>query len=70
MGNISEHLDRWQEINKELKRAILQLLQQLRHEHHALVRMFNTALEHMSNLMMTNKVVVRANKRVGNTPFI
>ncbi|GBP93879.1 hypothetical protein EVAR_56688_1 [Eumeta japonica] len=40
MDNTEERLDRHQEINAAMKRAILQDLQQLLHEHHALVRLF------------------------------
>lgn len=57
MGNMEEQLDRRQEINAQnkkwinaaMKRAILQDLQQLLHEHHVLVRLFKTALERMPN---------------------
>ncbi|GBP85134.1 hypothetical protein EVAR_90747_1 [Eumeta japonica] len=40
MDNTEERLDRHQEINAAMKRAILQDLQQLLHEQHALVRLF------------------------------
>lgn len=43
MGNMDEQLDRRQRINTATKRAILQDLQQMLHEHHALVRLFKTA---------------------------
>ncbi|CAB3233491.1 unnamed protein product [Arctia plantaginis] len=49
VGNIEEQLDRHQEINAAMERAILQDLQQLLHEHHALVRLFKSALERMPN---------------------
>lgn len=65
MGNMEEQLDRRQEINTAMKRAILQDLQQLLHEHHALVRLFKTALERMPN--DDYKVVIRADKRPAGT---
>lgn len=65
MGNMEEQLDRRQEINTAMKRAILQDLQQLLHEHHALVRQFKTALERMPN--DDYKVVIRADKRPAGT---
>ncbi|GFY77417.1 helitron_like_N domain-containing protein [Trichonephila inaurata madagascariensis] len=42
---MEEQIDRRREINAGMKRAILQDLQQLLHEHHALVRLFKSALE-------------------------
>lgn len=65
MGNIEEQLDRRQEINTATKRAILQDLQQMLHEHHALVRLFKSALERMPN--DDYKVVIRADKRPSGT---
>lgn len=47
MGNMEEQLDRRLEINAGMKRAILQDLQCLLREHHALVRLFKIALERM-----------------------
>ncbi|XP_037959155.1 uncharacterized protein LOC119688554 [Teleopsis dalmanni] len=61
MGNMMEQLERRQEINTAMKIAILQDLQQLLHEHHALVRLFKTALERMPH--DNYKVVIRADKR-------
>ncbi|GFY56791.1 uncharacterized protein TNIN_474551 [Trichonephila inaurata madagascariensis] len=60
-----EQLDRRREINAGMKRAILQDLQQLLHEHHALVRLFKSALERMSN--DDYKVVIKADKRPSGT---
>lgn len=65
MGNMEEQLDRRQGINTATKRAILQDLQQLLHEHHALVRLFKTALERMPS--DDYKVVIRADKRPAGT---
>lgn len=65
MGNMEEQLDRRQEISAVMKRAILQDLQQLLHEHHALVRLFKSALERMPN--DDYKVVIRADKRPSGT---
>lgn len=62
---MEEQLDRRQEINRAMKRAILQGLQQLLHEHHALIRLFKTALERMPN--DDYKVVIRADKRPAGT---
>lgn len=61
MGNMEEQVDRRQEINAAMKRTILQDLQQLLHEHNALVRLFKSALERMPN--DNYKVVIRADKR-------
>lgn len=65
MGNMEEQLDRRQGINTATKRAILQDLQQMLHEHHALVRLFKTALERMPS--DDYKVVIRADKRPAGT---
>ena len=65
MGNMEEQLDRRQEINTAVKRATLHDLQHLLHEHHALVRLFMTALERMPN--DDYKVVIRADKRPTGT---
>lgn len=65
MGNTEEQLDRRQEINTATKRTILQDLQQLLHEHHALVRLFKSALERMP--IDDYKVVIRADKRPSGT---
>lgn len=65
MGNMEEQLDRREEINTAMKRAILRDLQQLLHEHHALVSLFKTALERMPN--NDYKVVIRADKRSAGT---
>ncbi|GBP95661.1 hypothetical protein EVAR_67867_1 [Eumeta japonica] len=64
MGN-TEELDRRREINAGMKRGILQDLQQLLHEHHALVRLFKSALERMPN--NDYKVVIKADKRPSRT---
>ncbi|XP_037936841.1 uncharacterized protein LOC119670591 [Teleopsis dalmanni] len=48
-----------------MKIAILQDLQQLLHEQHALVRLFKTALERMPH--DNYKVVIRSDKRPGET---
>lgn len=61
MGNMEEQVDRRQEINAAMKSRILQDLQQLLHEHHALVRLFKSALKRMPN--DDYKVVIRADKR-------
>jgi hypothetical protein len=60
MGNMEEQLDQRQTINTAMKRAILQDLQQLLHEHHALVRLFKTVLDRMPS--DDYKVVIRADK--------
>ncbi|XP_041449946.1 uncharacterized protein LOC121404477 [Drosophila obscura] len=65
MGNMEEQLDRRQGINTATKRAILQDLQQMLQEHHALVRLFKTALERMPS--DDYKVVIRADKRPAGT---
>ncbi|XP_030246683.1 uncharacterized protein LOC115565616 [Drosophila navojoa] len=65
MGNMEEQLDRRQEINTAMKRAILQDLQQMLHEHHELVKLFKTALERM--LRDDYKVVIRVDKRPPGT---
>ncbi|XP_050340249.1 uncharacterized protein LOC126766536 [Bactrocera neohumeralis] len=62
---MEKQLDRRQEINTATKRAILQDLQQMLHEHHALVRLFKTALERMPSDDF--KVVIRADKRPAGT---
>lgn len=61
MGNMEEQLDRRRGINAGMKRAILQDLQQLLHEHHTLARLLKSALERMPN--DDNKVVIKADKR-------
>ncbi|XP_053964257.1 uncharacterized protein LOC128867188 [Anastrepha ludens] len=58
MGNMEEQLDRRQGINAAMKIVILKDLQQLLHEHYALVRLFKSALERMPN--DDYKVVIRA----------
>ncbi|GBP12557.1 hypothetical protein EVAR_10226_1 [Eumeta japonica] len=60
-----EQLDRRQAINTLMKRAILQDLQQMLHEHHTLIRLFKTTLERMPN--GDYKIVVRADKRLVGT---
>ncbi|AEE09607.1 putative DNA helicase [Cotesia vestalis bracovirus] len=65
MGNMEEQLDRRLEINAGMKRAILQDLQCLLHEHHALVRLFKSALERMPS--DDYKVVIKADKRPSGT---
>ncbi|XP_026467796.1 uncharacterized protein LOC113371383 [Ctenocephalides felis] len=65
MGNREEQLDRRLEINAGMKRAILQDLQCLLHEHHALVWLFKSALELMPS--DDYKVVIRADKRPSGT---
>ncbi|XP_034140491.1 uncharacterized protein LOC117591365 [Drosophila guanche] len=65
MGNMEKQLDRRQRINTATKRAILQDLPQMLHEHHALVRLFKTALERMPS--DDYKVVIRADKRPAGT---
>ncbi|XP_054091748.1 uncharacterized protein LOC128923513 [Zeugodacus cucurbitae] len=65
MGNMEEQLDRRLGINAGMKRAILQDLQCLLHEHHALVRLFKSALERMPNY--DYKVVIKADKRPSGT---
>lgn len=65
MGNMNEQLDRRQEINTAVKRVILHDLQQLLHEHHALIRLFKTALERTPN--DDYKVVIRGDKRPAGT---
>jgi hypothetical protein len=60
MGNMEEQLDQRQTINTAMKRAILQDLQQLLHEHHALIRLFKTVLDRMPS--DDYKVVIRADK--------
>nr|XP_043069092.1 uncharacterized protein LOC122321984 [Drosophila bipectinata] len=65
MGNMEEQLDRRLGINAGMKRAILQDLQCLLHEHHALVRLFKSALERMPN--DDYKVVIKADKRPSGT---
>lgn len=62
---MEEQIDRRREINTAMNRVILQDLQQLIHEHHALVRLFKTALERMPN--DDYKVVIRADKRPAGT---
>ncbi|GBP93835.1 hypothetical protein EVAR_91974_1 [Eumeta japonica] len=64
MDNTEERLDRHQEINAAMKRAILQDLQQLLHEHHALVRLF----EYFGRMPNGDyKVVIRVGKRPPGT---
>jgi len=65
MGNMEEQLDRRLGINAGMKRAIIQDLQCLLHEHHALVRLFKSALERMPN--DDYKVVIKADKRPSGT---
>lgn len=65
MGNMEEQLDRRLGINAGMKRAIIQDLQCLLHEHHALVRLFKSALEQMPN--DDYKVVIKADKRPSGT---
>ncbi|XP_043865748.1 uncharacterized protein LOC122757508 [Drosophila mojavensis] len=65
MGNTEEQLKGRQEINTAMKRAILQNLQQMLHEHHALVKLFKTALECMPR--DDYKVVIRADKTPAGT---
>lgn len=62
---MEEQLDRRLEINAVIKRAILQDLQCLLHEHHALVRLFKSALERMPS--DDYKVVIKADKRPSGT---
>lgn len=65
MGNVEEQLDRRLAINAAMKREILQDLQELIHENHALVRLFKTALDRMPS--DEYKVVIRADKRPAGT---
>ncbi|XP_046668407.1 uncharacterized protein LOC124359579 [Homalodisca vitripennis] len=65
MGNIEEQLDRRHEINTATKRTILSDLQCFLDEHHALIRLFKTALERMPS--DDYKVVIRADKRPAGT---
>ncbi|XP_068628087.1 uncharacterized protein [Battus philenor] len=62
---MEEQLDRRLGINAGMKRAIIQDLQCLLHEHHALVRLFKSALEQMPN--DDYKVVIKADKRPSGT---
>lgn len=65
MGNMEEQLDRRQDINTAMKREILHDLQQLLHEHNALIGLFKTALERMPR--DDYKIVIRADKRPTGT---
>jgi len=47
MGNMEKQLDRRQTISTAVKRQILQDLQQLLHQHHALLRLFKSGLERL-----------------------
>ncbi|CAH0397640.1 unnamed protein product [Chilo suppressalis] len=62
---MEEQLDRRLAINAGMKRAILQDLQCLLHEHHALVKLFKSALDRMPN--DDYKVVIKADKRPSGT---
>ena len=48
-----------------MKKEIIQDLQQILHEHHALIRLFKTALDRMPS--DDYKVVIRADKRPAGT---
>lgn len=65
MGNVENQLDQRQTINTAMRRGILRDLQQLLHEHHALLRLFKTALDRMPS--DDYKVVIRADKRPAGT---
>lgn len=65
MGNVENQLDQRQTINTAMRRGILRDLQQLLHEHHALVRLFKTALDRMPS--DDYKVLIRADKRPAGT---
>lgn len=65
MGNMENQLERRVTINTGMKREILQNIQQLLHERHALVRLFKTALNRMPS--DDYKVVIRADKRPPGT---
>lgn len=62
---MDDQLDRRQTINNAKKRGILQNLQHMLHEHHALIRLFKTALDRMP--IDDYKVVVRADKQFTGT---
>lgn len=65
MDNMEEQLDWRLVINAGMKRAILQHLQCLLHEHHVLVRLFRNALERMPN--DDYKIVIKPDKRLSGT---
>lgn len=65
MGNVEYQLDQRETINTAMRRGILFDLQQLLHEHHALVQLFKTALDRMPT--DDYKVVIRADKRPAGT---
>lgn len=65
MGNMEEELDRRQTLNNTMRRVILGDLQELIHEHNALVRLFKTALQRMPS--DEYKILIRADKRPAGT---
>ena len=65
MGNMEEQLDQRQTINTAMKRVILKDLQELIHEHHALINLFKTALDRMPS--DDYKIVIKADKRPTRT---
>ncbi|KAG8292814.1 hypothetical protein J6590_030269 [Homalodisca vitripennis] len=58
---MEEQLDRRHEINTATKRTVLSDLQCFLDEHHALIRLFKTALERLPS--DDYKVMIRADKR-------
>lgn len=65
MGNMEEELDRRQTLNNTMRRVILGDLQELIHEHNALVRLFKTALQRTQS--DEYKILIRADKRPAGT---
>lgn len=65
MGSMDEQLDRRQTIISGMKREILYDMQLILHEHHALVKLFKTALDRMPN--DEYKIIIRADKRPTGT---
>lgn len=61
VGNSDTEIDQRCAINRAMKRQIIGELQELLHEHNALVRLFKTALEDMPSDDHT--IIIRADKR-------
>lgn len=61
IGNADHEVEQRCKIYRATKREIIAQLQQLLHEHNALVKLFKTALENMPS--DDHKIIIRADKR-------
>lgn len=60
MGNSEEEIDRRCQIQTQMRREIIETLQNMLHEHNELVRLFKTAIDRMTS--DDHKIIIKADK--------